>query len=65
MPWFFLFVAGYAFNRVLKDRGFFEREEFLKIATIKVPILDFIGKHSLFFYIIHQPICMGILTIIF
>lgn len=65
MPWFFLFVAGYAFNRVLNDRGFFEREEFLKTATIKVPILDFIGKHSLFFYIIHQPICMGILTIIF
>jgi len=65
MPWFFLFVAGYAFNRVLKDRGVFSREKFMKIASIKIPILDFLGKHSLFIYVIHQPICMGILTLVF
>ncbi len=59
VPWLFLFVCGFFFWRALKrlraDR-FFRRG---------IPVLDIIGRYSLWIYMIHQPLLMGVCFLIF
>ncbi len=54
LPWIFVFFVGYFFWQIIKrlgaDRAF----------VLKVPILDLIGRYSLWIYLAHQPICYGI-----
>lgn len=59
LPWIFLYLFGYQFWRLIRDRQidrFFYR---------KIPVLDFIGKHSLIIYMAHQPVLYGICWLIF
>ncbi len=60
MPWGFLFFAGYFICRASEGRGI---SSILKKRGI--PALNFLGKHSLVIYIIHQPIIYGVLWVIF
>ena len=58
IPWIFLFLSGYFAWRVIKNcnaEGFFK---------CKIPFLNFIGRHTLIIYLLHQPIIMGIFEII-
>ena len=56
-PWIFLYLCGYFLWRLLEKkpglRRFFSRE---------IPVLSFLGRHSLLLYVLHQPALMGVFT---
>lgn len=60
LPWFFLFTTGYYLNKLLinklKDKAFMQ---------ISIKPLSFIGRHSLFIYMIHQVVIYGLLSVIY
>ena len=54
-PWLFLYWTGwFAFYMWRNVRN-------CKVLKIKIPVLDWLGRYSLWIYIIHQPIVYGIL----
>lgn len=63
-PWFAATLFGMAFVRLALSRGWLEAIG--KIGTpppIQRP-LTFIGRHSLVYYLLHQPILLGILWVV-
>ena len=61
IPWIFLFVAGYFLHRVLEGRKLNEK----LFARGQVPVLNWIGRHSLIVYLLHQPILYGLGLLLF
>ena len=61
IPWFFLFLTGFFLRRVLAQRNLNEK----LFAKGKVPVLNWIGRHSLIVYLLHQPILYGLGMLIF
>lgn len=53
LPWIFLFATGYFLYSFLQEKGMINR----LFGKWKVPGINFLGKHSLIIYMIHQPIC--------
>ena len=50
-PWFFLYLAGFFFWRLLQ-----KKETAMKICRFSVPVLQSMGKYSLWIYLAHQPV---------
>lgn len=60
IPWFFLFMAGLFLGRWLKEgkgpRSLYEP---------RLPLLQWIGSHSLPVYLLHQPLLVGLFGLYF
>ena len=52
VPWFFLFVTGYFLYGICKKYELLGRSIFQK----RIPLVDYLGKHSLLVYLLHQPV---------
>ena len=59
IPWLFLYVFGLFLWRIIKER------EWDNYFYLKIPVLNIIGRHSLVIYLLHQPVLMLIMTIIY
>ena len=60
IPWLFLFVCGWFLFRVFRDRGWNEK----LFARGSFPVLNFLGRHSLIVYLLHQPIIYGLMELL-
>lgn len=59
-PWLFIFWLGYFLYRI------FERFDLLKyLSVVSFKPLEWLGRHSLTVYLLHQPIVYGILYVFF
>jgi len=67
-PWFFLFLTGYFVHFVLLGKGVNQEGDnrirgWLQSGNGK--FLEWMGRHSLLIYVLHQPLVYGILWVIF
>ena len=59
LPYFFLFICGGYIGKFVKNNKFPKW-----FYEVKIPFFDFIGKHALLIYVIHQPIIFFILYLV-
>lgn len=60
VPWIFLFVCGYFLHHI------FTRMKLMKhLSAFRCRPLEFLGRHSLILYMIHQPVVHGVLFLVF
>lgn len=57
LPWYFLFAAGYYAHRL-----WFRTLRKSPLAAVRLPGLDWLGRHSLVVYMLHQPLIFALLT---
>ncbi|MFD0917661.1 DUF1624 domain-containing protein [Pseudahrensia aquimaris] len=60
-PWFSATLLGVAIGQFAKIRGWFERIKGRFNGNRADRSLGFIGRHSLAFYLIHQPVLIGLI----
>ena len=59
LPWYFLYLVGYFAYGIMKNRGLLRI-----LKKPNVPVVGFLGRHSLIIYILHQPIIYPSLLLI-
>ena len=60
LPWFFLYLCGFFANRI-----FMRHPRWQKTARTHVPVLTAVGQKSIWIYLIHQPVCFAICSLLF
>lgn len=60
LPWLFLYICGYFLYEIFRRRNLLRHLRRPRIAP-----LEWVGKHSLLLYLLHQPVIYGILWLIF
>lgn len=59
LPWLFLFFAGFHLYRIVEKSDVLQRA-----ARMKIPLLSAMGRHTLWVYLLHQPLLMGLCMIL-
>ncbi len=59
-PWIFLYLAGYFLYQIVNKHN-----QLGHLAKIRFKPVEFIGRHTLWIYIVHQPIIYGITYLIY
>ena len=60
LPWIFLFIFGYAVFRMISDKN-----RLFRLTSPRIPPLEWLGRHTFFIYLIHQPLILGALYLIY
>ncbi len=60
LPWIFLFFTGYFLYHVFKKHNLLKY-----LSAFRLKPLEFLGRHSLIFYMIHQPVVYAVLFVVF
>lgn len=60
LPWYLLFLCGWFLGRLLE-----QNERLQRLARVKVPLLSAMGRRTIWVYMLHQPILMGICMLLF
>jgi len=60
LPWYFLFLCGWNLGRLFQKNARWQR-----VARLKVPLLSALGRRTIWVYMLHQPVLMGICMLIF
>jgi len=58
IPWVFLFLTGFYLYQLMGKK-------FLSIHWKGIPPLNWIGRHALEIYVVHQPVIYGVLWVMF
>ena len=59
IPWFFIFMSGYSLKAWI-----FDRIKTKKFMNFRLEPISFLGRYSLWVYLIHLPVILGILYLI-
>lgn len=59
-PWCFLFLAGYFLYRIACSYDLLSR-----LPNPRIPTLEWVGRHAIEIYMVHQPLVYGVLTVVF
>ncbi len=60
LPWFFLFLCGWFLGKLFERPGPWQRA-----ARVRVPLLSAVGRKTVWVYMLHQPLLMGICLLMF
>ena len=60
LPWYLLFLCGWFLGKLLP-----QNEHLRRLARVKIPLLSAVGRKTIWIYMLHQPILMGICMLLF
>lgn len=60
LPWYLLFLCGWFPGKLFQSRPDWQR-----LARTKIPLLSVLGRRTLWVYMLHQPVLMGICMLLF
>ncbi len=60
LPWYFLFLCGWFLGKLFQKPGPWQ-----DAARVKIPLLSAVGRKTIWVYMLHQPLLMGLCMLMF